>query len=163
MAYTYIQVGKSGTPTKKRRMLIGEFTHALDDKKRISLPSRFRKEVGAKIVVTYGLDKCLWLFPMKAWEKISDKLANLGLGQGGNRQFTRAMFGGAGEIEVDSAGRILLPEYLCDHADLKSKVVFVGIHDRVELWNERQWLMHKKGALKQAEALAEKLGGLGIL
>ena len=144
-------------------MLIGEFTHALDDKKRISLPSKFRKEVGRHVVVTIGLDKCLWLFPLKTWQKISLKLANLGLGQANNRQFTRAMFGGAGECEVDSAGRILLPEYLCEHARLRAKVVFVGIHDRVELWNEREWQLHKKKALTHADQLAEKLGNLGTL
>jgi MraZ protein len=144
-------------------MLIGEFTHVLDDKKRISLPSKFRKEIGNKIVVTYGLDKCLWLFPVKAWQQLSSKLANLGLGHADNRQFTRAMFGGAGEIEVDSAGRILLPEYLCDHAGLRAKVVFVGIHDRVELWNEKEWQLHKKRALGKADQLAEKLGTLGSL
>lgn len=144
-------------------MLIGEFTHALDDKKRISLPSKFRREVGTKVVVTYGLDKCLWLFPLKTWQKISSKLANLGLGQSDNRQFTRAMFGGAGEIDVDSSGRILLPEYLCDYALLRAKVVFVGIHDRVELWNEKEWLAHKKRALGHANELAEKLGNLGTL
>ncbi len=144
-------------------MLIGEFTHALDDKKRISLPSKFRKEIGNKIVVTYGLDKCLLLFPVKAWEQLSSKLANLGLGQADNRQFTRAMFGGAGEIEVDSAGRILLPEYLCDHAALRAKVVFVGIHDRVELWNEKEWQANKKKALAKTDQLAEKLGSVGSL
>ncbi len=144
-------------------MLIGEFTHALDDKKRISLPSKFRKEVGKKIVITIGLDKCLWLFSLKQWQNLSSKLANLGLGQSDNRQFTRAMFGGAGEIDVDSAGRILLPEYLCDHAGLRSKIVFVGIHDRVELWNEKEWQLHKKKALEKAETLAEKLGNLGTL
>ncbi len=144
-------------------MLIGEFTHALDDKKRISLPSKFRREIGKKIVVTYGLDKCLWLFPIEAWKNLSSKLANLGVGHSDNRQFTRAMFGGAGEIDVDSAGRILLPEYLCDHAALRSKVVFVGIHDRVELWNEKEWQVHKQKALSKADALAEKLGNLGTL
>ncbi len=144
-------------------MLIGEFTHALDDKKRISLPSKFRKEIGRHIVVTYGLDKCLWLFPKSTWQKLSLKLSNLGLGHRDNRQFTRTMFGGAGEIEVDQAGRILLPEYLCNHAGLKSKVVFVGVHDRIELWNEKEWMMHKNKALGKADELAEKLGQLGTL
>ncbi len=144
-------------------MLIGEYTHALDDKKRISLPSKFRKEVGAKFVATIGLDNCLWIFPMKAWNTISEKIGGLGFGQADNRQFARTMFGGASEIEVDSAGRILIPDFLREHAALKNKVVFVGVYDRVEVWNEKDWAEHKRAALKQAEAMAEKLGGVGAL
>src|SRR5262245_5893370 len=99
-------------------MLIGEYTHTVDDKKRISLPMRFRKEIGRRVVVTHGLDNCLFLYPLKEWQKISEKLGSLGMGQADTRGFNRFMLAGAVEIEVDSIGRILIPEFLREFAAL---------------------------------------------
>lgn len=143
-------------------MLIGEYTHALDDKNRISLPSKFRKEIGKKLVITHGLDKCLFLYPLKEWQKISEKLASLGLGQSDTRGFNRFMLAGAVEADVDSNGRILIPEYLQEFAGLESKVVFAGVHDRVEIWNDRVWEGYKKRISEQADSMAEKLGEIGV-
>ena len=143
-------------------MLIGEYTHSIDEKKRVSLPTKFRKEIGAKVVVTHGLDNCLFLFPMKAWEKISEKLAETGMGTADSRGFNRFILAGASEVEVDSAGRILIPEYLKKFAGLENSVVVTGVHDRVEIWNEKAWGEYKKRIEKQADALAEKLGQVGI-
>ena len=143
-------------------MLIGEYTHSIDEKKRVSLPTKFRKEIGAKVVVTHGLDNCLFLFPMKAWEKISEKLSESGMGTADSRGFNRFILAGASEVEVDSAGRILIPEYLKKFAGLEDSVIVTGVHDRVEIWNEKAWTEYKKRIEKQADALAEKLGQVGI-
>lgn len=143
-------------------MLIGEYTHTIDDKNRISLPAKFRKEVGKKIVVTHGLDNCLFLYSTREWEKISDKLGNLGMGQADTRGFNRFMLAGASEIDVDSIGRILLPDFLKDFAELKGKVVFTGVHNRIEIWNEKRWSEYKAKIEKQADKLAEKLGEIGV-
>ena len=144
-------------------MLIGEYTHTIDDKKRVSLPVKFRKEMGKKVVVTPGLDGCLFVFTLSQWNKISDKLSQSSMLQADNRSFNRFMFGGAVEIEVDSIGRVLLPDFLTNRASLKSSVAIIGVQDRVEIWNETAWNDYKKVVEKQADSLAEKLGGVGIL
>ena len=142
-------------------MLIGEYTHSLDDKNRISLPVKFRKEVGKKVVLTHGLDNCLFLYPVREWQKISEKLASLSMGQADTRGFNRFMLAGASEVDVDSAGRLLLPEHLKEFAKLGEKVVFAGVHNRIELWSESRWVEYKKRIESQADALAEKLGEIG--
>jgi MraZ protein len=143
-------------------MLIGEYVHTLDPKKRISLPAKFRKQIGKKVVVTRGLDNCLFLYPVKEWSDISKKLSNLSMGQADTRSFNRFMLSGAVEVDVDSVGRILIPDFLKDFANLKTKVVLTGVHNRVELWNEKTWLDYKNRIEKQADILAEKLGEVGV-
>lgn len=143
-------------------MLIGEYTHALDPKNRLSLPAKFRKELGEKVVVTPGLDNCLFVFSQVEWGKVSEKLSQLSMLQADTRSFNRFMFGGAVEADVDSIGRILLPDFLCEFASLKGKVVVAGIHSRLELWDEKVWRDYKKRISKSADSLAEKLGQVGI-
>ena len=148
-------------------MLIGEYTHSQDDKKRISLPAKFKKEIGKKVVVTHGLDNCLFMFGIKEWEKISEKLGSLSMGQASSRGFNRIILGGAVEIDVDSAGRILVPDFLREYAGLSSdksgKVVFTGVYNKVEIWDESRWKTYKSEILKQADGLAEKLGEVGVI
>lgn len=144
-------------------MLIGEYTHTLDAKKRLSLPAKFRKELGKNIVLTRGLDNCLFMYPMKQWERIAKKLDELPIGQADTRGFNRFMLSGAVEAEVDSAGRVLIPDFLKEFAGLSQKVVLAGVSDRVEVWNEKAWSEYKKRIEKQADALAQKLGDVGAL
>ncbi len=144
-------------------MLIGEYTHTIDGKKRLSLPAKFRKEIGKKVVVTRGLDSCLFMFPMAGWEKIAGKLSELSMGQSGTRGIGRFLLSGAVEIEVDAAGRILIPDFLKEFAELKGKVVVAGMLERVEIWNEKQWSEYKRRMEKEADTVAEKLGELGVL
>ena len=144
-------------------MLIGEYLHTLDGKKRISLPSKFRKEVGRKVVVTRGLDTCLFMFSQKAWEKIAEKVSGLPVGQADTRGMSRFLLAGAVETEVDSAGRILIPDFLKDFAGLRSRVILAGVSDRVEIWNEKTWEEYKRKIEKGADQMAQTLGDLGIL
>ncbi|MBI4155609.1 MAG: division/cell wall cluster transcriptional repressor MraZ [Candidatus Zambryskibacteria bacterium] len=144
-------------------MLIGEYTHIIDDKNRLSLPAKFRRELGKKIVVTPGLDNCLFAFTLKEWQKIQQKLSQSSLLTADNRSFNRFMFAGATEAEVDSIGRILVPEFLRHRANLKSRVVIIGVSSRLEIWNEKVWSEYKKVVEKQADTLAEKLGQVGVL
>ncbi len=144
-------------------MLIGEYIHTLDEKKRVSLPVKFRKEMGKKIIITAGLDNCLWLFTIAQWKKISEKLSEFSMLQADNRSFNRYMFGSATEVEVDTIGRILLPEFLVSRAGLKNKVALVGVQDRAEIWNEEKWREYKNVVEKEADQLAEKLGQAGAI
>ena len=146
-------------------MLIGEFRHTIDDKNRLSLPSKFRKEMGKHAVVTPGLDSCLFIFTMKQWEKISGHLSagESSLLQADNRGFNRFLLGGAVEAEIDAVGRMLLPPHLRERAKLKSKVVFIGVGDRAELWDEGTWNAYRSEIEHKADSLAEKLGQAGVM
>ena len=144
-------------------MLIGEYIHTLDDKKRLSLPVKFRKEMGKKIVLTSGLENCLWIFTLKQWEKISAKLSEMNMLKADNRSFNRYMFGSATEVEVDALGRMLVPDFLTERANLKGRVAIIGVQDRAEIWNEEAWKAYKNVVEKEADGLAEKLGNAGML
>jgi MraZ protein len=127
------------------------------------LPIKFRKELGKKIVVTHGLDNCLFVYTLKEWEKISEKISELGMGQADKRGFNRFMLAGASLVDVDSIGRILIPEHLRDFAEVKEKVVFTGVYSRVEIWNEKRWSEYKQKVIKNADMMAEKLGDIGAI
>lgn len=144
-------------------MLIGEYTHTLDDKNRLSLPVKFRKEMGKRVVLAPGLDTCLSIFTEKEWEKISAKLSESSMLQTDNRSFARFMFGQAVDTDVDASGRILIPEHLRERSKLGAKVVVIGVQNRAEIWNDAGWQKYKKGVDKEADALAEKLGQVGVL
>lgn len=144
-------------------MLIGEYIHSIDDKNRLSFPIKFRKEMGKTVVVTPGLDHCLFIFTIKEWESIAQKLAQSSMLQSDTRSFNRYLLGGAVEVGVDSQGRILIPDFLKERAGLKGKVAVVGIHTRVELWDEDTWKSYKKRVEENADSLAERLGGIGVL
>ena len=143
-------------------MFLGEYTHTLDPKKRLSLPAKFRKEIGKKVVLTQGLDKCLFLFSLKQWEAIAEKLGSLSMGQADSRGFNRFLLAGAVETEVDSLGRILVPDFLKEFAGLSEKVVIAGVHNRAEIWDSEKWSAYKKAIAEKADALAEKLGEVGV-
>src|SRR5680860_581861 len=144
-------------------MLIGEYIHTLDEKNRMSLPVKFRKEIGSSVVIAPGLDNCLSLFTVKEWQKISSKLSDSSMLASDNRSFSRFMFGQAIDVGVDSQGRILIPENLKNRSKLSSKVVVIGVQNRVEIWNEKAWNDYKKIVEKEADALADKLGQIGVL
>ena len=146
-------------------MIIGQYTHSIDDKNRLSLPAKFRQEMGKKVVITPGLDSCLFIFTMKEWEKISERLSvnESSILQADNRGFNRYLLGGAVEVEVDAVGRVLLPDHLRERAKLKSKVVFIGVRDRAELWDEAAWNTYRRSIESKAGVLAEKLGQAGML
>lgn len=144
-------------------MLIGQYTHTLDDKHRLSLPSKFRKELGKTVVVTRGLDRCLFLYPLREWKTFTEKLGTLSVGQVEARSFTRFMVGGAVEVDVDSSGRILIPEYLKSFATLGDTVIIAGVSNRLELWNEASWQTYTSKVENEADKLAEHLGQIGMV
>jgi len=144
-------------------MLIGEYTHTFDTKNRVALPAKFRKEFGSSVIVTKGLDRCLFIYSPSAWQKIVDRMSDLSIGQAGSRGFNRFMLSGAVDVEPDSQGRILIPDFLKGFAKLEGKVVLAGVNDRVEVWNETEWETYKASIEQNADQLAEKLGEVGIL
>ena len=143
-------------------MFIGEYSHSIDSKKRLAVPAKFRNELKNKIVVTRGLDKCLFIYPMKVWGDLANKLGNLPVGESGTRSFTRLMLAGAVDVEVDKQGRILIPDYLKKYAGFQKNVVIAGLYNRLEIWDEKKWNEYKKNAEKNSDEIAEQLGKLGV-
>ncbi len=150
-------------------MLIGEYRHTIDDKKRLSLPAKFRRETGKKVVITSGLDSCLFIFTMDSWEEITKRLSSSdsSMLSADVRSFNRYLLGGAVEVEVDSLGRMLIPEYLIDRAKLEKNVVIVGVRERAEIWDEARWDAYRAEIEGKAndlsEKLAQKLGEAGMV
>ncbi|MDO8430652.1 MAG: division/cell wall cluster transcriptional repressor MraZ [Candidatus Taylorbacteria bacterium] len=146
-------------------MLIGEHLHTIDDKSRVSLPSRFRKEMGSTVVIAPGIDSCLFIFTLKGWKEFAERLSkpdSSSVLQADNRNFNRIIFGRATEVDVDSIGRILIPLHLCEHAGLSDKVAIIGVLNRVEVWDEKVWSSYRTSVEKKTDALAEKLGSVGM-
>ena len=146
----------------KTTMLIGEYRHTIDTKKRLALPAKFRKELGKTVVVTRGIDNCLVVYSEKEWKVMSDKLGKLPASQVEARSFARIMLAGAMAVNLDRLGRILIPDYLKKYAGLKKNVVVCGLFNRLEIWDGRKWEVYKKKVEKQVDNLASKLGELGI-
>ncbi len=143
-------------------MLIGQYKHTIDIKKRLALPIKFRGELGVKVIVTKGIENCLVVYTIKEWEIMSQKLGNLPVSQGEARSFARHLLASAMEVELDKLGRILLPDYLKDYSDLKKNVVICGLSNRLEIWDEQKWNDYSKNAEKGVEEIVSKLGSLGI-
>src|SRR3989344_9012935 len=139
-------------------MFIGEYIHTIDSKKRLSVPAKLRKGLGSSVVLTRGPDHCLFIYSIKSWEVIAEKLSKLPLGQADTRNFVRFTLAGATEEEFDTLGRILIPERLKEYAGLGSRAVIVGVYDRVEIWSESRWAELQKKTEEQADRLAERLG-----
>jgi len=138
-------------------MFIGEYRHTFDAKNRISLPAKFRKELGGSVIVTRGLDRCLFVYPKAAWKKEAAKLATHSTGSAAGRGLSRLMLAGANEADVDSAGRILVPDYLKGFATLTVKSVIAGVNERVEIWDEAAWDTYTTQIERDADQLAEAL------
>lgn len=143
-------------------MFIGEYSHTIDSKRRLAVPSKFRKDLGKGTVITRGLDNCLFVFPLKEWNSFAQKLSTLPLGQGDARGFIRLMLAGAMDVRLDRLGRILVPDYLKEYAFLKRQVVVTGVLNRLEIWDETLWKKYKGRSEKEIGDMAERLGELGV-
>ena len=143
-------------------MFIGEYSHTLDAKKRLAVPAKVRKELGSTAILTRGLDSCLFLYPMSEWQKLTEKLSALPMGQGDTRSFLRLMLAGAVEVELDQLGRILVPDYLKSYASLGARVTIAGVYNRLEIWDSERWEKYKQDVEKNTDMIAEKLGEMGL-
>lgn len=121
-------------------MPFGEFQYSVDDKGRVIIPPAFRDFVEDGMVVTRGMDSCLFVFPMRSWQQIEESLTALPLTDPGSRNFVRFFYSGAAKAKLDSTGRIGLPPTLRKFASLEGNVMVVGAPNRLEIWNEGQWL-----------------------
>ena len=143
-------------------MLIGEYQHKMDAKKRLPLPARFREQLGSRVIVTRGLEGCLFVYSVSVWNEVADKLIKAPQGTEASRGFTRLLLSSANELEFDALGRVLVPESLKDYAGLSKTVKIVGVGNRLELWSNERWEQYRDRAEKSIGDMAEKMGELGL-
>lgn len=144
-------------------MFIGEYALTIDEKGRLAVPKKFRDEMKKGMVVTRGIDNCLFVYPMTEWNKLAEKISQLPLSQKNTRAFARLMLAGAMDVSLDTQGRIILPDYLRAYAKTTKKVVIAGLLNRLEIWDEAAWNQYKKNTESKSEEISEQLGTLGVL
>ena len=143
-------------------MFLGEFEHSLDDKGRLAVPARFRPELGQGLVLTRGLDRCLFAWPLAEWRSVAEKLGRLSLMHGEARRLQRLLFAGAVDTQLDRLGRVLVPGVLRTYAGLQDAVVVAGVLNRIEIWDRVEWAAERAAAEEQSAELAEHLSELGL-
>ena len=142
-------------------MFIGEYAHAIDNKNRIIIPSKFREELGQKFVLTKGLDGCLYVYTLNEWKKLEEKLQKLPLTNKNARAFARFFFSGANEIEIDKQFRTLISQNLLEYANIKKDIISIGVSNRIEIWSKEKW--DEYNALNiDYDNIAEQMSELGI-
>lgn len=142
-------------------MFTGEYRHAIDGKGRIAVPARFRAELEDGAFVSRWIDGCVAIFPRGAWDQLATRVASLPVSDAGARTFSRFVFSGAFEVELDRQGRALVPAGLREFATLEGEAVVVGARDHVELWNPDRWVTYS-AEMQSPDVLARHLQGLGI-
>ncbi|MDP3771706.1 MAG: division/cell wall cluster transcriptional repressor MraZ, partial [bacterium] len=120
-------------------MFIGEYRHSIDEKGRLAVPTKYRERLSGGAVVTRGLDRCLFIYPIDAWQELAGRLAKLPLSKANTRSFARFLLAGAMDVELDKQGRIVVPEYLRSFAGVRKSVVIAGLYNRMEVWDVDAW------------------------
>ena len=139
-------------------MLLGEFEHTIDDKNRLTLPAKFRQALSGGLVITRGMDGCLYCYPATDWERlVESRLAGLDPLSKEGRMMHRFFFSGAAEAEPDKQGRVMLPATLTKNAGIQRDVIVAGVGDRLEIWDRAAWRDHVKELEGSAEDVAERL------
>ncbi len=143
-------------------MFIGEYRHALDAKGRLAIPVKFRNALERGAVVTKGIDRCLVLYPLKEWNAIAERIAQLPTSQADTRAFSRMTLASAMDVACDNQGRIIVPEYLREYASMHKSIIVAGLYNRIELWDEGVWQEYKKATEENSGDIAERLSHLGV-
>ena len=143
-------------------MLVGQYNHNVDDKGRLSVPTKFREELGISFIVTKGLDNCLFAYSKEEWAKFEEKLKSLPLTNPNARNFIRFFFAGATECEIDKQGRINLPQSLREYAGLTKEVSVIGVLTRVEIWDKEKWNNYTSPENMDVDEIANQMSNLGI-
>lgn len=141
-------------------MLMGEYHHTLDKKNRLIIPSPLRqltKQGEDRFIITRGLDRSLFLYPLSEWQNLEDRLRSLSTTQSNARAFLRLLFSGAHPVQPDNQGRITLPQTLKDFAQIKEKVAVIGAFNKIEIWSEESWNKYYREQRSIFEELSEKI------
>ena len=139
-------------------MLIGQYSGVIGAKRRVAIPKRFVQELGSEPIVAKWYEKCLVLVSKEKWSELLNKV------KGNNllvtepiRDIDRFILGSAFELEADIQGRVVIPEMLCQFAGIASEVIFLGLGDRVEIWDKDVWREKQENILDQAHKALEEI------
>ncbi|RDU38478.1 cell division/cell wall cluster transcriptional repressor MraZ [Neobacillus piezotolerans] len=143
-------------------MFMGEYHHNIDNKGRLIVPSKLRDSLGEMFIITRGLDRCLFGYPLTEWSLIEEKLKALPLTKKDARAFTRFFFSGATESEIDKQGRINIPAPLLDYANLQKECVILGVSNRIEIWSKQIWEEYFQESEDSFAEIAENMIGFDI-
>jgi MraZ protein len=139
-------------------MLLGAYDHTIDDKNRLTLPAKYREAFKDGVVVTRGLDGCLYAYRRPDWDRlVESRLAPLDPLSPETRRLQRFFYAGASESELDKQGRMMIPAQLIEHAKLGKEVVVAGVNDRLEIWDRAAWRKELAEVEGSAEDVAERL------
>lgn len=143
-------------------MFMGEYAHNIDVKGRLIMPAKFREQLGERFVVTRGLDKCLFVYPMSEWEILAAKLRELPLTKKDARAFSRFFLSGAVECELDKQGRINLPQNLLKYSLIEKETTIVGLSSRIEIWAQSEWETFFDEAEESFAEIAEQMSDFNL-
>jgi len=137
-------------------MFLGEHVYTLDSKGRLTLPAKYRDDLAPGVVITRGLDRCLFVFRLEDWKRFTMILGEqLPFTNSEARKFSRFLFSGAVDAIPDKQGRVLIPQYLRDHAELDGEVIIIGTNNRLEVWKPERWQQTLSEVSEDAETIAE--------
>jgi len=156
------RVGRGSRWGNTQYMFLGEFTHTLDPKGRLTIPARFRAQLADGLVISRGQDACLVIYPVREWEALAEALGRLPRSSQGARSYNRLMFSGACEATLDRMGRVLVPPFLRSHAGIHEDVVIVGANKVIEVWNPQAWQETLAANLAEMETILGAVGQLGV-
>ena len=121
-------------------MFLGEFTHSLDGKGRLTVPSKYREQLASGLVVTRNpVERCLLAMPLSKWDEVAEKINALPLADPNSAAFRRAVFSAAEDLTPDKSGRILISQRLREYAGIDSEALIAGVHSFIEIWQPKRW------------------------
>ena len=141
---------------RQKIMLIGEFTHSIDEKGRVSLPSKFKTEMGSRVILSRGMENTISVYTEESWKEMNEKLSQLSITKEADRKFKRFMLSGE-EFDLDKQGRIRIPDFLKEYAGIEKKLVWVGLGDKAEIWSEERWNKYISETVSDVENISEGL------
>lgn len=143
-------------------MFMGSYNNSIDAKSRMIIPSKYRDELGLKCVITRGIDKCLYIYPIPEWEAFSEQLSKLPKADPKARNFVRHFYGNAEECEIDRQGRVTVPAALRDYGQIEKELVTIGNGEKIEVWSRNVWDEDMQEAKLNGDDIAEGMENYGI-
>lgn len=138
-------------------MFFGEFEYKIDEKGRVPVPPRFRKELSTGVVLTPGIERCVTVYPLPAWKKIAQTFTNDSISRSKQRRLNRAVFATAFQLSIDGQGRIALPAPLREYANLQDEIIIAGVNNYLEIWDRQDWETEKATSQEQAWQTIESM------
>jgi MraZ protein len=138
-------------------MFLGQYEHTIDEKGRLIIPAKYRESLGEEFIITFGLDTCLFVYPLNEWKSLAEKIKSFPLGKKDARAFGRILFSRALNCSIDTQGRVSILKYLKDYAHINKEIMIIGVMDRIEIWSRDLWQKYSKEAIDSYEDIAERI------